>query len=167
MKSRILACQRLDNTVDSYLVLQHVFHFNMKHLHRWIQTLMENLDEHLDEETRSEVLENCGRACVPSSLLRKAKACKKGAEDIGDFLTKLGQTFNHLQVDGDKVHVVYEKCYCPLVKSFPEDLSPTFCNCSRGWVMELFESALERPVGVELEKSIRQGDDVCRFRVRL
>jgi len=139
----------------------------MKHLHRWIQTLIENLDEHLDGETRSKILESCGRACISSSLLSKAKACKKGAKDIDDFLSKLGQAFIHLQVDGDNVYVVYEKCYCPLVKSFPEELSPTFCNCSRGWVMELFESALERPVDVELEKSIRQGDDVCRFRVQL
>jgi predicted hydrocarbon binding protein len=139
----------------------------MKHLHKWIKSLMENLDAKVDEETRVKVLENCGRTCISRSFIKRAQACKNSARNIDEFLDKLSQIWSHLQRDGDNIYVAYERCYCPLVKAYPDKLSPTFCNCSRGWIKELFESVLERPVNIELEKSIRQGDDVCRFRVRL
>lgn len=139
----------------------------MKHLHKWIGTLMGNLDQHLDEETKVKVLENCGRACITQNLIKKAKVCNQKAKDMNDFLDKFGKIYSHLQKEGDNIYIVYPKCYCPLVKDYPGSLSPTWCNCSRGWVKQLFESALERPVQVELEKSIVQGDDCCRFKVRL
>ena len=139
----------------------------MSHLQRWIETLMANLDAHVDEETRVRVLENCGRTCIPASLVKKARACKKRTPDMDGFLDELGQIWSHLHREGEDVYAIYEKCYCPLVKSYPGQLSPTFCNCSRGWIKELFEQALERPVDVELQQSIKQGDPLCRFLVRL
>jgi len=139
----------------------------MKYLHKWLGVLMDNLDAQVDEKTRIKVLENCGRACIPRSFIEKVQARRNSAKDIDEFLTKLSQMWSHLQRDGDNIYIVYEKCYCPLVKAYPDKLSPLFCNCSRGWIKELFESVLGKPVGVDLEKSIKQGDDVCEFRVRL
>jgi predicted hydrocarbon binding protein len=72
-----------------------------------------------------------------------------------------------LQGKGDAVYVVYDRCYCPLVKGYDGKLSPTFCSCSRGWIKELFESVLKKPVEVKLEKSVKQGDEICRFRIHL
>ena len=139
----------------------------MKHSHKWIRALTESLDTQLDEKTKEKILENCGRNCIPSSFIEKAKALKKNAKDTDDFLDKLGKKWKHLQRNGNNVYVVYEKCYCPLVKDYPEKLSPTFCNCSKGWIKELFESVLEKPITVELEKSIKQGDKICKFNVHL
>lgn len=139
----------------------------MKHTHRWIESLMANMDAKVDEETRVKILENCGRSCIPTSFLKKARSCQEKSEDLDDFLERLGKIWNHLKREGGDIYVEYDKCYCPLVKTFPGELSSSWCNCSRGWLLELFESALGRPVGVELEKSIRQGDDICRFKIRL
>jgi len=139
----------------------------MKHSHKWIKSLMDNLDEHVDEKTKLKVLENCGRACISRSFLKKVQECKKSAKDTSEFLDNLQRMWNHLQRDDDDIYVVYKKCYCPLVKGCSEPLSSTFCNCSVGWIKELFESALEKQVDVELEKSIVRGDDICRFKVRL
>jgi hypothetical protein len=115
----------------------------VKHSHKWIRALTESLDTQLDEKTKEKILEDCGRNCIPSSFIEKAKALKKNAKDTDDFLDKLGKKWKHLQRNGNNVYVVYEKCYCPLVKDYPEKLSPTFCNCSKGWIKELFESTLE------------------------
>jgi predicted hydrocarbon binding protein len=139
----------------------------MKHLHKWIESLMDNLDEHVDERTRVEVLENCGRSCIPQSFIKKAKDCKSESKDVKDFLNRLTKVWHHLQIEVEDVFVVYEKCYCPLVKDYDQKLSPSFCNCSRGWIKELFESALGRPIDVKLEKSIRLGDNICKFKVNL
>jgi len=92
------------------------------------------------------------------------------AKDINEFLERLGKVWSHLQREGENIYVVYDKCYCPLgralLKDYPGQLS-SYCNCSRGWIREMFESALKRPVEVELEKSIIQGDNLCRFKVIL
>jgi len=139
----------------------------MTHQHKWIRNLIEGLDARVDEKTKVEILEKCGRACIPRSFITKAKACKKGAKDTDEFLDNLGQVWEHFHRDGDGLYVVYEECYCPLVNKDSEKLSRTFCNCSRGWIKELFESVLEKVVEVELEKSIKAGDDTCKFKVLL
>ena len=139
----------------------------MKHSHKWIKSLITALETELDEKTRAKILENCGRNCITHSFILRAKACKKDAKNQKEFLDKLSKVWKHLHLEGDNVYVVYEKCYCPFVKAYPEKLSPTWCNCSRGWIKELFESALGKPVDVKLEKSIKQGDNICKFKVRL
>jgi len=137
----------------------------MKHMHKWIKTLTESLDKELDEKTRAKILESCGRNCIPRSFVQKAQACRKNAEDVDDFLDRLGKIWGNLKREGNDVYVVYKKCYCPLVRGYSGKLSPTWCNCSMGWIKKLFESTLEKPVEVMLEKSIKQGDDICRFKV--
>jgi hypothetical protein len=53
-----------------------------------------------------------------------------------------------------------------MVNKMPEgQMSPTWCNCSVGWVKALFEGATGRSVGVILEKSVIKGDDGCRLMV--
>ncbi len=139
----------------------------MKHLHKWLKTLMEGLDNELDEETKVKILENCGRNCIPRSFASKAKNCNKEAKNVDEFLERLGKVWKHVHREDGDVYVVYEKCYCPIVKTYSGELSSTWCNCSRGWTKELFEEALGKPVKVVLEKSVRQGDKECRFRVHL
>jgi predicted hydrocarbon binding protein len=134
--------------------------------HKWVQCLIDNLDSAVDEDTRVKVLENCGRKCTPRTLIKKAEAAQKYSKDKNEFLDRLSKVWKHLQREGDDVYVVYEKCYCPLVRGITSSLSSTWCNCSRGWIKELFESALHEPVDAELQKSIIKGDDVCRFRIR-
>ena len=139
----------------------------LKHSHKWIRSLVQSLDENVNEETRIKILERCGRNCITRSMIAKTKEIKTNSKGIGEFLDKLGKNWKHLKLDGNEIHVEYQKCYCPLVRDCHENLSVTFCNCSRGWLKELFESALEKRVEVKLEKSIKRGDDICRFRIML
>ena len=92
------------------------------------------------------------------------------AKDVNEFVDRLVKAWSHLHREGGNIYVVYDKCYCPLgralLKDYPSQLS-LYCNCSRGWVREMFESALKKPVKVELQKSIIRGDDLCKFKVTL
>jgi len=106
----------------------------MKHLHSWIESLMRMMDEKLEERTRTEILEECGRSCLPRSFLRTVQASRHEAEDEKEFLKDLGKVWTYFKRDGDRLYAVYEKCYCPLVRAYPGDLSSSFCNCSRGWI---------------------------------
>jgi len=66
-----------------------------------------------------------------------------------------------------QVELRYPKCYCPLVAAGATRMSPTYCNCSRGWVLEHFETATGKPVTVKLTHSIKRGDTFCRFLIHL
>jgi len=135
---------------------------------KWITNLMDGLDKNVDKETIIKILEQCGRQCQSQSLIKKAKAIYEKSKNTDDFLNKLAQVYKHLHREGNKVYVVYPKCYCSQVNKIPKGkLSGTYCNCSRGWAKALLEGATGKPVEVNMEKSIINGDDQCRFEVIL
>jgi predicted hydrocarbon binding protein len=135
---------------------------------KWITRLIAGLDEHVDEKTRAAILEQCGRQCQTASFIKKAKTIYEKSNNIDDFLRRFEQVYKHLHREGNKVYIVYPKCYCSQVNKIPKGkLSGTYCNCSRGWAKALFEGALGRPVNVVMEKSIINGDNECKFRIIL
>lgn len=139
-----------------------------KRMERWIVRLIAGLDEHVDEETRARVLEQCGRECISQSRIKKAKAIYNKTKDLDEFLEKLEDVYDVLHREGDNVYFIYPRCYCSHVNKIPlGQLSSTYCNCSRGWVKALFEGALERAVEVIMEESIIKGDEQCKFRIKL
>lgn len=58
-----------------------------------------------------------------------------------------------------------DQCLCPLVETKPAGLSPTFCNCSLGYVKEMHEQIFKKPVEVELLASVLRGDPRCKFKI--
>ena len=137
-----------------------------KRMEKWIIQPIDGLDEHIDEETRAKVLEQCGRQCQTASLVKKARNIYKQSKNLDEFLKKFGEVYKNLHKEGDSVYIVYPKCYCSFVNKIPSaNLSATFCNCSRGWAKELFEQALGKPIDVIMEESIVQGDEQCKFRL--
>ena len=135
---------------------------------KWITSLIDGLDKHFDEETRARVLEQCGRQCQSQNFINKAKGIYQKSKDINDFLDKLGQVYKHLHREGDKIYIIYPRCYCSQVNKIPKGkLSWTYCNCSRGWAKALFEGALGRPVEVLRKETILNGDKQCKFQIIL
>jgi len=129
----------------------------------WLKSLMTNMDAQLEEEQRIKLMESCGRDCARRGAIQMATSCKG---DLEKFAKTLGK-FVGIRIEANTVHIEYDKCYCHLVREGPETLSNTWCNCSVGWIKEMFETVVERPVEVQLLQSIKRGDPVCKFIVRL
>ena len=139
-----------------------------KRTERWIRWLIAALDEYVDEETKAKILEQCGRQCQSENFVKKARKIYEKSEDIDEFLERFGRVYKYLHREGDKVYLIYPKCYCPHVNKIPAGkLSATYCICSRGWAKALFEGALGQPVDVIMEESIVNGDAQCKFRIVL
>jgi predicted hydrocarbon binding protein len=137
-------------------------------MEKWICNLMAGLDEHVDKDMQVKILEQCGRQCQSQSFIKKARSIYEKSKDVAEFLDKFGKVYKHLHREGDSVYIVYPKCYCSFVNKIPlGKLSAIYCNCSRGWAKALFEGALKRPVEVTMEKSIKQGDKQCKFKITL
>jgi len=132
---------------------------------QWLVTLLREAEGHVAEEKLASALENRGRACISNTYIKKAKAAAKDAKDMNEFLDNLAKAVPMLKREGDKVYMVYPKCYCHRIKGLEGDVPSSYCFCSVGWVKEMFEQALGRPVEVRLEASVLRGDEACRLRV--
>jgi len=135
---------------------------------KWITALIDGLNKNVDQKTLAMILEQCGRQCQSQSFIKKARNIYQKSKSTDEFLGEFGQAYKHLHREGNRVYIVYPKCYCSQVNKIPGGkLSGTYCNCSRGWTKALFEGATGRPVEVIMEKSIINGDDQCKFRIEL
>jgi hypothetical protein len=137
----------------------------------WVKRLMETMDSQLDAAARTKLMEACGRACFRASH-GEAKEAKPQPDDFDKLPARLREFAGKdgVRREGNAVYFSYGtsgRCYCPLVESAPPILPATYCNCSVGYVKEMFERALGKPVKVELTESIKRGGKACRFTVEV
>ncbi len=135
----------------------------------WVKTLLTNLGTRLDPQQVKDLLEACGRECGRTHAAGRAKLVKEKIADIDNLLDTLNASViggGHLHRVDDHFTVTFEACYCPLVQAASEKLPESFCNCSRGWVKEMFVTLLDRPVEVEILQTVRRGAESCEFVVR-
>jgi len=137
----------------------------------WIKRLMENMDAQLDEETRVKLMESCGRACFRTSH-GEAGATKPQPGDLEKVLAWLKQFAGEdgVRKEGNAIYFSYGssgRCFCPLVEDGPPTLSATYCQCSGGYVKDMFARAVGKPVKLELTESIKRGGKACRFAVQV
>jgi hypothetical protein len=132
----------------------------------YILTLMENIERRVDPVSRVLLMRECGRACARRGGLLKLAREHRG--DLKAFVAAAAGILGPENVrflDEATVHWSYPRCYCELVAHGPERLPALYCECSVGWVLEMFETALQRPVQVRLLQSIKSGGASCVFRV--
>ncbi len=137
---------------------------------RGIQGMMQLLDQNVNEETRRQIMETCGRQCIGASTLEKARRLLRDAPDLDSWLDRLNEAHiggGHFRREGDTIHAAYDRCYCGSVNQARERISNTYCRCSCGWYRQLFETLLGQSVRVELLGSIISGEERCRFLIYL
>ncbi|MFH1942550.1 MAG: DUF6144 family protein [bacterium] len=132
----------------------------------WLTSLMKNMDDRLDESTRMSLMESCGRDCARRGAITLAESSKGDVEKLVQGLKKWIGDKNAV-LKGNEAHLQYDKCFCELVGKGPERFSDTWCNCSVGWVKQMFETTAQKPVKVELVQSIKRGAPSCKFVVNL
>lgn len=135
---------------------------------KWISNVVREIDQRTDEATCAAILQACGRACTPVGLIEKAKRIYRESPDLAEFLSRLGEVFEAVQIEDGAVYVVYPRCYCEQIRDLPvEDVPDAYCHCSVGWIRQFFEQVLGRAVAVERVKTIVSGDAECRFKVTI
>ncbi len=58
-------------------------------------------------------------------------------------------------------------CFCPLIRNHLDETPKSFCNCSAGWPKQLWEGLLERPLKIQVVRSLINGDNTCEFAIHL
>jgi hypothetical protein len=132
----------------------------------WVKRFLKNLDASLPEDGRARFMESCGRDCARGGAVKMAESNKGNVDGmiaaLAGFVGK-----DNVRREGSKVVLTYPECYCPMVSKIKDGLSDTWCHCSRGWVLELFEVAAGKPVTAVLVQSVKRGDPQCRFEIEV
>lgn len=138
----------------------------------WIQGAVERLETLVGEKTAMKIMENCGRKCCGPTSRAHAKKILSRSQSIEEFIEQL----NKKGIGGGRLTLKdettitggYDVCYCGQVKKTREPFSTKmYCYCSVGWYKQLFESALKKPVDVELVQSIISGAESCEFVIHM
>ncbi len=148
----------------------------------WVKGAMERLDTLVDEDTRNQIMMNCGHNCavVNKSPIERAKARRRKYNTEDEFLEaeqRKPPAGMRLARQGDVLYQFYTpqsftrpmRCYCSLLRGLPESetIPLTYCQCSRGFVQKYWEGILQRPVEVELLESCVSGAQECKFAIHL
>ncbi len=147
---------------------------------RWVKTVMRNLDEAVDKETRFDVMHVNGVNCADhNAKVVKAAVARRGKHGtLDEFLDseiRKPQAGTSIERDGDGLILSYlpanfkhpMRCFCSLVNALPEGetLSSTYCQCSVAFVETWWSRVVGKPVKVSLLESAVTGSDKCRFRI--
>jgi hypothetical protein len=140
----------------------------------WAKTFFDLLDSNVDEATRKKLMQANGRACYQRGM--KGRTIKPVSLD--EYVPALQKRFGkeNCRREGDVVFLGFGnapaggtgaagKCFCPLVESSPAGLSGTYCECSVGYVLEMFQTGTGKNVRVELLESVKRGGKECRFKI--
>ncbi|HUI30462.1 MAG TPA: DUF6144 family protein, partial [Candidatus Acidoferrales bacterium] len=141
---------------------------------KWVKRFFDVFDKDLDDGKKKEIMKSCGKMCFQGSLGDK----KVNPVDIDALIEGINKGTGEIAAkrDGNVVDFHYVSnprglrvadgyCLCPLVESGPEGLSGTYCECSVGYVKEMFQTYTGGTVNVELLESLKRGGKSCRFRI--
>jgi hypothetical protein len=131
----------------------------------WLTDLFEAMDTDLDQETKVKLMAACGKGC----FLRHSFKTDIARDGKGDIDKLLAAKKRNVEVwrEGDLVHVRFgaevKQCFCPAARYHPVRPHDMHCECTRATQQAIFETALERPVKVEIVESVRRGNKTCHF----
>jgi hypothetical protein len=148
----------------------------------WVKEAIDRLDTSTTPEKCRQIMAACGHNCIAhnSRLSQAIKSRRQKYATEEDFLkaeikkpikgTRLelqGKTLIQFYTPHD--YSIPRRCFCGLMLALPVEInaSPTYCQCSRGFVEKYWEGALGRPVRVELKETAITGADECKFIIHL
>ncbi len=156
---------------------------------KWIKAAIKRLNELASEEQKYDILSCCAHD-FSQKRIEKLRAVYEQLSDVDEVIKMMRKDpgwYEHPRREGNTIHVRkipydrknYERatdkdqkrryyCHCPMVRDhLGVGISPTFCYCGAGWYRQIWEGILQKPVKVEIEKSLLKGDDTCEFTIHL
>jgi predicted hydrocarbon binding protein len=149
---------------------------------RWMKGAVERLDRLTDKKAGVDIMERCGVNCARhnSRVLKGAIARRKKHSSLDAFLeaeVKKPMTGTKLERRGSTLMLTYlpqtfsksMRCFCAQLKDLPdkEEISPTYCHCSKAFVGAWWEAVLGKPVKVKILETALTGSRQCTFKIEM
>lgn len=138
-------------------------------IQNWLSDLMDSIDKELPEDVKSRLIGACGRACFERHDFKRKWAID-GKGDVDKLIAALQKNFL-VRREGALVHILYgevsQRCYCPAANYRPSKANDAHCYCTRATHQAVWETALGRPIRVDIAETLRRGGKTCHFVVHL
>ncbi|MCP4218758.1 MAG: hypothetical protein GY765_29270 [bacterium] len=142
---------------------------NKNFVENWLVDLLNAMDEQLDEPAKLKLISACGHGCFKRHKF-KSDLAVEGKGDVEKLIKAVSKRFG-LKREGNKIHIGFgagpEGCWCPVLRDNKSNLHTFHCNCTRATHQAIWETALGRPIKVDIVETIRRGGKNCRFIVHL
>jgi hypothetical protein len=148
----------------------------------WVKDAIDCLDAATTQKKCQKIMTACGYSCISRAkgLANGIKHRRQKYSTEEAFLNaeiKKPVKGTRLELRGNILIQYYtphtytrpRRCFCGLMFALPEGInaSPTYCQCSRGFVEKYWEGALGRPVKVEVKETCMTGANDCKFTIHL
>jgi hypothetical protein len=137
-------------------------------IENWLADLLDTMESVLDEKTRVKLMEGCGRGCFRRHQFKQDIAAQ-GKGSLEKLIEAYKKNFQVWQ-DDEGVHIRYgevaKQCYCPAARNRAPKPNDLHCECTRSTHQTVFETALGRPLKVDILETLRRGGKTCHFVVR-
>lgn len=152
----------------------------MEFVDGWVRRFFEAIDQTLDEPSRERLMTANGRSCYAAYAgAPKKQPGPDAVEELRAWIAKDGKKQGYA-LEGQAISFEFvgsaetgqaspeSVCLCPTAEAQKAgSFSPTYCLCSVGYVQEMHERLLGRPVKVELVDAVLRGGKRCKFRMTI
>ena len=148
----------------------------------WMKDAVNRLDGCVSPDKCKQIMTACGYSCIGHNkgLANGLKNRRLKHKTEADFLAaEVKKPVNGIRLElkgktlvqyyAPRTYSTPRRCFCSLMNALPEEIniSPTYCQCSRGFVEKYWEGALGRPIEVEVVETCLTGADECKFVIHL
>lgn len=131
----------------------------------WLTDLFDAIDAERDESLKVRLMAGCGRGCFRRFQFKQDIA-HQGQGSMESLLEAYKKNFEVWREDS-LVHIRYgaenKQCYCTAARYHPVRPHDLHCECTRATHQTIFETALGRPITVEVVESLRRSGKTCHF----
>lgn len=154
----------------------------------WIKAAMKQLDARADDYQKYDILSRCAHD-FSQKRIAYLRSIYEQTGDVDEVLKAMYEDPAWYENPIRKGNIIYVKkvpynqkgyqeakteaekkrnyCHCPLVREYLDEIPFTFCYCGSGWYRQQWEGILQKPVKIEMVKSLLKGDDTCEFAIHL
>ena len=130
---------------------------------RQYSTLLTQIEPEIPVDKLAQMLEDMGRNCARN--LGWAEKYKGNPEGFFKYMHEHAGEQLSFDESGKIINIVTpdRPCVCPVVNI--SEIPDYYCNCSKGWQKETYETILGKPVEVMIRESALRGSKRCVFEV--
>lgn len=131
----------------------------------WVCFSMRRLEQTFDRETVKGIRMNCQCGYGMDERIAFLKELMFASTNLETFAGSERAHAAGLFSENGELYLQFSFCPCPMLGGVEKLPTKTWCECTTGYSKVLFERVFGGIFQVELLKSIKAGDDICRMKI--
>lgn len=127
----------------------------------WVENTMQRLLEQFSLQEIKTIRQRCQCGYAMDEKIRLVRELYESASSYEEFANCKRAREAGLFYEEGTLYLQFLFCPCPMLAQVEKLSSSAWCECTTGYSKVLFETVFGCPVSVELQKSIKMGDERC------